>query len=409
MNVRLREGRRSRRSLAPVLSILAAVSLMASGCAGATDNSSSGSGGTTASGPLSFYASLGTSGTSSTFAGALKDGMTAAVSTLNDKGGVLGRQVKLDVENNESDPTKAVSLLQNRITSDRPDLVWAGSTSSETLAMLGVTTREKLIALNNGSAAEVGDASKFPYSFSAGVTTTAIADYLASYLKGKGYHKVGLLTGSDAFGQGANTVYTAAFEKAGLTVASESYDPAAVEMDGPLARLGDGNPDAIVFSDFRHPAYDLKSRVKVGLQHIPFVGDLGATGSDLSSALTEEEKQGVTVATYKVNTASADRPGIDNLKKSLDSAGVKVASPLYLYALGYDTVLAYANAAEEAKSTDPDKIRAAMESGKGHKYPLALNDDIGWTKTVHLGSGEGAFAMIPITPLVDGQFQTAGK
>jgi ABC-type branched-subunit amino acid transport system substrate-binding protein len=240
------------------------------------------------------------------------------------------------------------------------------------------------------------------------VDINAVGVFLAKYLTGQHFKKVGLLAGSDALGQSAATAYTAAFQKAGISVTQETYDPAAVEMDGQLARLGDSKPDAIVFQDFRHPAYVLKSRVKVGLQDLPFVGDVGTSSGDLASAVTDEEKKGVTVSTYKVNTSSADRPGIDDLKKRLDSAGVKISSPFYLYAFAYDNVLAYANAAEQAKSTDSDKVRAAMESGKGGTFPLATADKLGWTKTLHLVSGDDLFVTIPVTPLVDGQFKTAG-
>jgi branched-chain amino acid transport system substrate-binding protein len=396
-----RQGAVKRRFMAVVASA-AAVSLLATACA----NSDS-AGDNDGSGPLSFYASLGLSGSSSSFAPALEAGMRAAVTTINDNGGLIGRQIKLDVENNESDPTKAVSNLQQRILDDAPDLVWAGTTSSETLALLSLTTRKKVISLNNGSAPEVGDASTFPYSFSAGVGNEAQANFLAGVLADNGYEKIGVLTATGAFGEALSSQYQKTFEAAGMEVISETYEPDAVEMDGPLARIGDKNPDAVVFNDFVHPSYILKSRIKVGMDDIPFYGDISTTIGDISGTLSEKEKSGVELASYAVQTTAADRPGVAELIDALGKADVSIKSGLYLYALAYDTVLAYANAVESVGSTDVDEVRSAMEADEGETYRLALTDDIGWTEDVHIGSGEdpNLLTLIPVTPMKAGQFQ----
>ena len=74
--------------------------------------------------------------------------------------------MKLEIDSNESDPTRAVSLLQSRIRESAPDLIWAGTASSESIALQSLTTREEIMALDNGSVPELGDASVFPYAFS---------------------------------------------------------------------------------------------------------------------------------------------------------------------------------------------------------------------------------------------------
>lgn len=393
-------GASRRRSMATI-SLVAVVSLLATACA------SSDGGGDDSDGPLKMYASLGVSGASSAIAKPLKAGMEAAIGEVNEKGGLLGREMELEVENNESDPTKAVSKLQKRLNGSGADVVWAGSTSSETLAMLSMTTREKVIALNNGSAPEIGDAKEFPYSFSAGVGNEAQANFLTKILQDKGYKTIGVLTATGAFGEALNSQYEKTFKAAGMTVVSETYEPDAVEMDGPLGRIGDKNPDVVVFNDFLHPTYVLKSRVKAGLDDVPFIGDISTTLSDISGTVSAAEKQGVELASYTVQTSEATRPAVETLKSRLDKNGTEVASGLYLYALAYDTVLAYANAVEAAGSVDVDKVRDAMVGNEGDSFELTLTDDIGWTEDVHIGSGADSeiFTMIPVSPMVDGQFQ----
>ncbi|MEU1984484.1 ABC transporter substrate-binding protein [Nocardia sp. NPDC019395] len=390
-----------RHRLLTTVCLVAVTSMIAAACGGAPEDGARDDG----SGPFIVYASLGVSGADSTFAPAIKAGLEAAITEINDRGGLLGREVRLEQDNNESDPTKAVSLLQNRIRETPPNLVWAGTSSSESLAMQGLTTRAKVMSLNNGSATELGDAGTFPYSFTAGVRFQAVADYLSAYLKDKGYKKVGVLAGDDPAGEAAAKLYRETFEPAGLEVFTESYESGAVEVDGPLARLGADKPDVVVFNTTYHAEPILKSRVKVGMGTVPFVGDVSTTVRSVDQTLNEAEKAGVELTTYDVNSSTTDRPGVDNLIESLNAAGVQYTTALLMYALAYDPVLAYANAVESVGSTDVDKVRAAMEADAGDTYQLSLADDLGWTDTDHLSSGEGRFLTIPVAQLVAGRFQ----
>ncbi|WP_028473803.1 ABC transporter substrate-binding protein [Nocardioides alkalitolerans] len=358
-------------------------------------------------GAFVVYASVGLSGGDSGFAPSIEAGIEAAIAEINENGGLLGREVRLETDNNESDPTKAVSLLQDRIRDSAPDLVWAGTASSESLALQSLTTREEIMALNNGSAPELGDASLFPYAFSAGVRLQSAAEYLATTVVDEGYQNIGIIAGDDPAGEAAMSLYEDAFEDAGLDVATESYEAEAVEVDGPLARLAESDPDVVIFNSTYQAEPVLKSRIKVGMEDVPFIGDVSTTIRSLDETLNDAEKSGVELMSYNVNASTADSPGVTNLLASLDAAGETPETALYLYALGYDPILAYANAVESVGSTDVTEVRAAMEAGEGDTYELSLSDDPGWSETDHLASGEGRFTIIPVAPLVAGQFQIA--
>jgi ABC-type branched-subunit amino acid transport system substrate-binding protein len=402
MKVNVRHHGRRGRFIAAVL--VAAATLLMTACAGSDDKAASGS---SDSKPIQLYASLGLSGANQTNSAAFGAGLQAGVDTVNAKGGVLGRKLELVTENNESDPTKAVSLLQDQLRKASPDWVWAGSSSSDALAMLGVLTQKKIMAFSPGSAPQVGDPTQFPYSFSAGVTSSSIADALTKYLTGKGYKSVGILTANNAFGDAAAQGYKAAFEKAGLKVSAETYEPDAVEMKGPLARLQEGHPDVVVFNDFIHPTYVLKSRTELGMGNVPFLGDLSASLTDLTGTLTDADKKGVTVTTYEVQTTSADGPGVKGLLDALAKDNVKVSGGLQLYSMPYDSVLAWANAVKAVGSLDADKVKKALEDNKGDTFTRAASDDYGWSDKVHQATAI-PFVMIPVSPLnSDGQFEIA--
>ena len=388
------------------ISALAAVGMLTSACA---SNSTATAASGNSSQPFLYYAVIGLSGAEAGYSVAFKTALQAAANTINSDGGLLGRKINLVIANDQSSPTQAVSLLQAQLQKQKPDAVWAGSSDSETLPMAQLLMPDKVMTFSPGSSTQLGNAKAFPYYFSASVRTADIADYLASYLVSKGYKTVGQLSGTDAFGQNAAQQYKAAFEKAGLKVVAASYDPSAVQMVAPLESIKAGNPDVVVFTDFVAPQYVLESRLTAGMSNIPFLGDLSSTAVDISPSVNSNEEKNLLLTYYKEDIkggpeAAQEPPGVTGLLKALNDLGGKAPLPLSTYSIAYDSLLAYANAVEAVGSTDVDKVRAAMEENLGHKFPLSLADDPGWTTEDHIANPRDAFTTMPVAPLSNGQY-----
>jgi branched-chain amino acid transport system substrate-binding protein len=78
---------------------------------------------------------------------------TAAVAVLNEKGGILGHPVELEIIDDGGDPTTAVTKLQERLrTGPRPNLVLPGNTSAEALPMAPVITEAEILSVQQASA-----------------------------------------------------------------------------------------------------------------------------------------------------------------------------------------------------------------------------------------------------------------
>ncbi len=150
----------------------AAAALVFAGCGSDSDSSSGSTGsGDGGRGDYRVYASLSLSGPLAAIGTAEQDGLKAAAEVLNENGGLDGRRVVLDIADDGSDPTQAVSLLQRKVTGDdKPDLVWPGSTSNVTLALCPILMQQRVLALGITASTDIGDLDRCGYNFVMGPT-----------------------------------------------------------------------------------------------------------------------------------------------------------------------------------------------------------------------------------------------
>jgi len=97
---------------------------LAAGCSSSGTSASSTSTSSGAKPPIVIGASLSLTGDFSADGQAFQKGYSLWVSDVNSHGGILGRQVKLDVLNDNSSPTQVVTNYQKLITVDKVDLTF---------------------------------------------------------------------------------------------------------------------------------------------------------------------------------------------------------------------------------------------------------------------------------------------
>jgi branched-chain amino acid transport system substrate-binding protein len=107
--------------------------------------SSSGSAGASSSAPLTIGASLSLTGDFSADGSAFQQGYALWVKDVNAAGGILGRQVKLTVLDDKSDPNQVVTNYQTLINTDHVDLTFGPFSSL-------LTTPASAVAARNGYA-----------------------------------------------------------------------------------------------------------------------------------------------------------------------------------------------------------------------------------------------------------------
>ena len=120
------------------------VSVLAA-CSGSSNSSSGGSGSTTSpsnsTGPLTIGASLSLTGDFSADGQAFEKGYKLWVRDVNAHGGLLGRQVKLTILNDNSDPNQVVTNYQTLLGADHVDLTFGPFSSLLTAPASSVAAR----------------------------------------------------------------------------------------------------------------------------------------------------------------------------------------------------------------------------------------------------------------------------
>ena len=160
------------------LGILPLVILSACGSSKSKSNATAttaapGAGGSTATtakldtaNPYVYLFSADLTGSLQQFSIAEELGINAAITDINANGGILGRQVVLQTQNDQNDPTTAVNLLEQRLSSGKkPDAMYPGGSSAVSLALQPVMTQNKILATDATSSDALNVPSKYPYFF----------------------------------------------------------------------------------------------------------------------------------------------------------------------------------------------------------------------------------------------------
>lgn len=148
----------------------------------ACSSSSSGSKGTATKAPILIGASLSLTGGFSTDGQAFMRGYQLWVHDVNAAGGLLGRQVKLDIKNDASQPNQAVTNYQSLINVDHVSLLFGPFSSLLTLPTVQVAHRYGFAFVEGAGGAPSVFATKldnlFDVSLPVDASTLPLIDYI---------------------------------------------------------------------------------------------------------------------------------------------------------------------------------------------------------------------------------------
>ncbi|MET7397197.1 ABC transporter substrate-binding protein [Dactylosporangium sp. NPDC005572] len=336
----------------------AAAALLLTACS--TDDGAAG--GDSNGKPINLAIVYGITGAYSGTGAVYMKGFNAAVDDINAHGGIAGRKIKVNLIDDKSDITFAVSQITQLLHGkDKPDVVVPGGVSTETLGMLPVVSDAELFSVSVASSVAANDPSKYPNHF--GVSSTQ-ANQLASIGKSmaaKGVKKLAVLAGADAFGDTNVTGIKAVAEANGISiVATERPDPKALNFDVAFQRLAAAKPDAI-YADFA--AFDaigraFTSRLTVGATDIPYYAGT-ASASTVPTTLTDK-KALVNCELPEFASMVQQSPAPTYFTPLLNAFKGNPGSA-YSGALGYDTVQLIALAIERTNGdTDAAKLTQAL-------------------------------------------------
>ena len=296
-------------------------------------------------------------GPAKAYAEPVAQGAVFAVKELNARGGLLGRQIELLVEDDQGKPDVSATAARK--------LVDAGTSFILSVSLTPATQQAQSVTLetktphmtpsNSGDTLTTQIAN--PNFWQTGPLASTQIATLLSYARNKNYKRVALVTENSALGQLTNQFFKAGLEKSGIQVVSEEVVPGgSTSADAQMQKVRASNADALFMTGVTVPenALILRAYRQLGLK-IPILANYNLS-IPVYSSIAKGLLDGVVFVDAFDPAKAETRRFIDAYKKD---TGV---DPYNLNGYGYDGLMLVADAIKRAGSADKDKVRDAMQA-----------------------------------------------
>ncbi len=321
--------------------------------------------------PIKIGVAVGLSGANSVVAPAVVQSSQLAVDQINASGGILGRQVQLEITDDASGAVGAQKAYDTLVFQKNVDAIISMETSAARNAALPIVARGKKPFIYT-SFYEGRSCSAWMY-VNGWVPEQQVAPVVDYFAKSKGA-KTFYLVGNDyAFGRGMLEFTKKYIEQHGAQVVGEAYLP----IDGTdwtpiLSKIRSVHPDALI------------SATAGGAPNVALAKQLSGSGMTLlygNLAIDEGTAKSmgdIATGIYMSGSylTSIDTPGNKKFLAAMDKQfGKDLKTPNELSEPQYEAFFLYKAAVEKAGSTDPEQVVKALGqvSFDGPRGPVEMN------------------------------------
>jgi branched-chain amino acid transport system substrate-binding protein len=338
------------------------------------------------------FASL--TGSEATFGQSSHKGTALAVDTLNAAGGVLGKQIDLHTEDNQSQAGQSSTAVRKLISSDGVVAILGEVASSRSMEAAPICQDNKIPMISpastNPKVTETGDYI-FRVCFIDPFQGTVMANFGRNNLK---LNNAAILSDVKSdYSMGLAKFFREGFTAAGGKIAAEAnYSGGDKDFNAQLTAIKAANPDGIFVPGYYTEVglISLQAR-QLGITVPMFGGD----GWE-SSALVPIGGSSLEGDYFSTHFSPQDTsPAVQNFVAAY-KAKYNNETPDAMAALGYDSAMMLADAIKKAGSTDGDKVRDALAAEK---------DFAGVTGNISMDANRNASKPAVILTITNGAFQ----
>jgi branched-chain amino acid transport system substrate-binding protein len=315
---------------------------------------------------------------------------------LNAQGGVLGRQITVISKDDESTPAVGVSRA-NELISEKVDVIIAAWNSPVVLAMQPVIARANILDITAVAKADpILSGEGNPYAIRINSSNGQDAGVIArALIQTLGAKRIGFLTQSDAYGNGAQAAIEQELGKLGKpyeVVVTEKFPFKQIDFRVQLANVKQAKPDAVVainaaessgmpalIQQYRQAGIDAKLVAAVGTI-LPTVFKVAGDATDgiISSDIYFSDIEPFTKIAENIQFVQAYR-------KAHGEAPDKGA------ALGAQALIVWARAAAATKSLDRKTVAEAI---RGKTISGTLFGDVAFLPNGQMQSRHVVFKVV---------------
>jgi len=335
-----------------------------------------------------------------------KEAITVEVERVNRQGGVIGRQIEVYFEDDQSNPANAVISATKLIRDEGVAALIGSSVTNMCMPILPICEREGVVNVSIGAGHEITQPLK-KWVFRIPITDIRLSPLMVKFAAEKfGAKKIALMHSTDASGvMGAKGVVESVQKYGIKIVTTEKFEPKDTNVMPQLTKVKALKPDAIILYASSAPGIIVaKNYQQLGMENIPVVASHGIPTREF----IEMAGKGVEGrwAFIGLKSQVAEKfPADDPYRKNVYDPFMEALRKKYgattkfnvFHGNGHDALHAVLNAIKVAGTDDRASLRNAMEK-VGF---VGLNFSFQYTPTDHDGHDERS--RVPIT-LKNGAF-----
>jgi branched-chain amino acid transport system substrate-binding protein len=281
------------------------------------------------------------------------------VKKINAKGGVMGKQVELLVEDDVCKPEIATNTA-TKLVSEGVDVVLGHICSGATKAALGIYKGANKIAMSpsatNPALTQSGDYPNFYRTIASDDAQAQLeVDFALNELKAK---KIAVLHDKGDYGKGLAEFAKRFLEKDSRAevVLFEGVTPGAMDYSAVVQKIKQSGADAVIFGGYHPEASKIVSQMRKKKMKTAFVSDDGVK-DDTFIKVAGQYAEGVYATGPKdLSSNPMYKEAVEEHRKAYGE------DPGAFYPQAYAATLALLNAIEKAGSTDYDALRKALQT-----------------------------------------------
>jgi branched-chain amino acid transport system substrate-binding protein len=285
-----------------------------------------------------------------------------AVDEINASGGLLGKQVKLVTEDDQSKQGEAGTVAKKLISRENVIALLGEVASGRSLEMAPIAQKAGIPMISpastNPKVTAEGD-----FIFRVCFIDPFQGTVMAKFALARGWKKVAVMTDvKQDYSVGLSQFFKEYFTKNGGTIVGEqSYSSGDKDFKAQLTKLKDGAPDAILASGY----YNETGLIAGQCRELGIAAPLlGGDGWD-SPSLVEVAGKAIEGSFFSNHFSAEDKsPIIQDFITKYKAKHGKV--PDAMAALGYDSMMILAAAIKKANTTEGKALRDAIAATKDH-------------------------------------------
>jgi branched-chain amino acid transport system substrate-binding protein len=318
------------------------------------------------------------------------------IEKINAEGGVLGRKLQLIAYDDAGDAEKARTFAKRLIEQDKVDVIVGGSTTGATMAAVPLVEQAGVPFISLAGAVVIIEPVK-KWVFKTPHTDRMACDKIFVDVKARGLSRVALISGSGGFDKSMRAECLKVAPNHGMQiVADETYGAADTDMTAQLTKIKASNAQAVLNAGFgQGPAIVTRNYRQVGIT-LPLYQSHGVASKEYIK-LSGDAAEGVRLPAAALLVADL-LPGNDPQKAVVtgyrDAYEKRYKSDVSTFGgHAIDGLMIAVGAIKAAGSTDPAKVRDAIEATRGFMGTAGV---VNMSPTDHMGLDLSAFRMLEV-------------